>query len=453
MKKRNIFLLVLAFSVSLLAAGCTAAQSAGAPETTPDAQTSDLAESPYAPEDFAKDSAVRILFDHEVYDKSMSAITYYISNESDRDVEFGAEYTIERFEAGAWRTLPVIDDLAWYAIAYHLSPHAVRGDTFSFSIYDCEITDGRYRIVKRVGEELLCAEFSLGESPITAQTPFGYMDLADLPRDYNAEQAAADGVVTLYYGKDGEDVNAEKLEDFVAKLEAGAPAMVRLMSYTVEGDMILTDVVYDTRCFTLRNDATRDEFAAEKAITESRFAYLAVHDGAVFLSDTVEMEYETAGRRPFHAQSAWLFDIAQLEEGGEALASRITSLAEGKIQTSTPRARYYNAEGKRYIGLTDEPLILLVGSEEQGSWGLTKELELPHKWMYEAGYSITRAEWLAGDECILTVEGGEDEKYSYFVTLHIDETKEVLSEKVQLSEGTLALGYRIIDGELAFLID
>lgn len=450
MKRRNIFLLALALFVTLFAAACTAPQSSTGPETTPDAETSALAESPYAPEDFASDSAVRILFDHEVYDKSMSAITYYISNESGDDIEFGAEYTIERFEAGTWRTLPVIDNLAWNAIAYILPSGAVRGDTFSFSIYDCEITDGRYRIVKQVGEELLCAEFSLGESPITAQTPFGYMDLADLPHDYSAEQAAADGVVTLYYD-DAEDVNAEKLADFVSKLEAGAPAMVRLMSYTVEGDMILTDVVYDTRCFTLRVDATRDEFAAERTITEQCFAYLTAHDGAVFLSDTIEMEYETADRRPFYAQSAWLFDIDQLDDG-DALAARIGSLAEGEMLANVIRARYYNAEAKRYIGLTDERLTYIVGSEEQGSWGVTNELPLPQQWMYEADYAITRAEWLASDECILTVECADETKNKYFVTVTIDETKEPLFEKIVLSDETFALGYGFPDGEFAYIV-
>lgn len=450
MKRRNIFLLALALFVTLFAAACTAPQSGTGPETTPDAETSALAESPYAPEDFASDSAVRILFDHEVYDKSMSAITYYISNESGKDIEFGAEYTIERFEAGAWRTLPVIDNLAWNAVAYILPSGAVRGDTFSFSVYDCEITDGRYRIVKQVGEKLLCAEFSLGESPITAQTPFGYMDLADLPRDYSAEQAAADGVVTLYYD-DAEDVNAEKLADFVSKLEAGAPAMVRLMRYTVEGDMILTDVVYDTRCFTLREDATRDEFAAEKTITERRFAFLVTHDGAVYLSDSVGLEYEVGDHLPVRAQSAWLFDTAELADG-ESLEFRIAALGEGEILENVARARFYNDEGKRYIAITDELLTYIVGSEEQGSWGVTNELPLPQQWMYEAGYAITGAEWLAPDRCILTVECADETKSKYFVTVTIDETKEPLFEKIVLSDETFALGYGFPDGEFAYIV-
>lgn len=64
--------------------------------------------------------------------------------------------------------------------------------TCGFSLFEETPEAGEYRLVKEVGGSTLYAEFSLGESPYTAETPYGYAPLEELPEEYGIQDLDSD---------------------------------------------------------------------------------------------------------------------------------------------------------------------------------------------------------------------------------------------------------------------
>jgi hypothetical protein len=83
--------------------------------------------------------------------------------------------------------------------------------------------------------------------------------LKDLPDKYDSETAMKNGDVTNVHGK---IYNNEKLNVFIEKFKKQEPAMVRVTQYTIEGDAIIKDLIYDGKSIILKDDWTRDKFAA-----------------------------------------------------------------------------------------------------------------------------------------------------------------------------------------------
>lgn len=88
--------------------------------------------------------------------------------------------------------------------------------------------------------------------------------LEELPQSYTIEQALKDGCFTVtYYSV----CNKEKLDDFIEKTSVNntnrEADSIRIAASTVEGDLILYDLIFDGEKYTLKSDYTRDKYMAE----------------------------------------------------------------------------------------------------------------------------------------------------------------------------------------------
>lgn len=88
--------------------------------------------------------------------------------------------------------------------------------------------------------------------------------LEELPQNYTIEQAIKDGCFTVtYYSV----CNKENLDDFIEKTSVNntnrEADSIRIAASTVEGDLILYDLIYDGEKYTLKSDYTRDKYMAE----------------------------------------------------------------------------------------------------------------------------------------------------------------------------------------------
>ena len=104
--------------------------------------------------------------------------------------------------------------------------------------------------------------------------------LADLPADYNEEDAIADGIYVNIHGS--EVYNQDTVDSFYANAFAGLAAFMRTMEYTIEGDPIIIDYSFDGNLYTVTTDASRDKFAGadSEKITTATFKYLVLFDHA-----------------------------------------------------------------------------------------------------------------------------------------------------------------------------
>lgn len=97
------------------------------------------------------------------------------------------------------------------------------------------------------------------DEKIVNQLMTEYLELKDLPEKYDTEQAKNYGDVVSIHGK---VYNNEKLTTFMEKYNKQEPAMVRITHLTIEGNAIIKDLMYDGNSLLLKEDNTRDKFAA-----------------------------------------------------------------------------------------------------------------------------------------------------------------------------------------------
>ncbi|MEL7608953.1 MAG: DUF4362 domain-containing protein [Bacillota bacterium] len=128
-------------------------------------------------------------------------------------------------------------------------------------------------------------------APEDAKSPFA-IELADLPEEYTSEEAIANGD---YVNVHGQISNADAMTAFLDAVAKKAPAAIRTVSYTVEGDPIIADIVFDGSVFSVTNDATRDAFGAQE-VTRSEYQNLLEYEGEgtvyTFLTNETEITKE-----------------------------------------------------------------------------------------------------------------------------------------------------------------
>lgn len=100
-----------------------------------------------------------------------------------------------------------------------------------------------------------------------------YLDIRNLPYNYDYKKALADKVyVNNYTGV----YNEEIIEKFYESYKNNQECFMRLMKYTIEGDPIIVDVLFDKNKIYIVNDSRRDNFSSEKNITFKIFSKFGV---------------------------------------------------------------------------------------------------------------------------------------------------------------------------------
>ncbi len=93
-----------------------------------------------------------------------------------------------------------------------------------------------------------------------------YVPFTQLPKEYSFEQALKDGCFIISYKN---IYNKQELDKFIKNTEINSknriPDTIRIIQYTVEGDMILTDIEYtkDNK-YKITTDNTRDKFSTKE---------------------------------------------------------------------------------------------------------------------------------------------------------------------------------------------
>ena len=130
---------------------------------------------------FDENQEIVLSTEYQTYNKDIMQFTYFIENMTENEFTFGKEYSLEVKLDDTWYQIPYKADAAWIAIGYILPPRASSTDTIDLSIFDYQFTDGEYRIVKSIGNKYYYTTFILGQSNISQDTPFGYVDIGDVP--------------------------------------------------------------------------------------------------------------------------------------------------------------------------------------------------------------------------------------------------------------------------------
>lgn len=94
-------------------------------------------------------------------------------------------------------------------------------------------------------------------------------ELKAISETYNLEDGIKEGDFIVIHGKLNSDIKI--LNKFVEESSKGNPSEITIVQYTVEGDPIITQLVYDGESYYGVIDSTRDKFGSNEYYT---FEYL-----------------------------------------------------------------------------------------------------------------------------------------------------------------------------------
>lgn len=334
----------------LLLAGCAAGGSNGG------APRAENAPEPAPAEAQEPGAGLFMEMEHACYDASLDSYTYFVRNGTGRAVLFGADYSLQRQTGGGWEKVTLGVPSAFTAIGYELQPGGVMALTCSYNTL--LKTAGTYRLVKEVGGETLYAEFEIGDSPYTAETPYGFGPLEELPEDYGGASASDTDVVFT-----GDGVQNDGLaEEFLYKVSLDVPCQLRTVQDYGEGLPMVIDVIFE-------NDSFLWRMRSGGVVYESRYAYIVTDGTDLYLSNsadwenTVRRDSEKASLLP-KGTAAWLVHAAE-----DMTASRLAGNAA--------RYRVWSPDGVWDAMLMEEPTEFSVGWQKpgQGSRGGMYDLQ------------------------------------------------------------------------------
>ena len=347
-------------------------------------QETDAGEPPAEQETSSGSFSLELDTEWDVYAPSAEEIWCILSYEGEGDpLEFGAEYRLEVQTDSGWEQVPFVEGTGWDSVLYTL--HV--GESWAFpcvlSLFDYSFTDGTYRVVKEIGDQTLTAEFTLTEgAAISAETPYGFGPMEDLPEDWDTAEAAASGAVV--FTEAGME-NADAAETFLQKVSLGIPSQLRTLQNYYESWPMLIDVIYE-------NDSFRWRMRTGGELTEKRFSYIVTDGTDVYLSNGADWD----STERYDSDKAFLLPSGS---GGD-LVPRGQEMMADQTAGSTVRYRIWSADGVWDASLTETPTEFGVGWQRPGE-GSSGSLYDLGDW-YDEAPAITDIAWQADGTLRLT---------------------------------------------------
>lgn len=103
-----------------------------------------------------------------------------------------------------------------------------------------------------------------------------YQEQDKLPKKYSPELAQKNGDVVSVHGT---SYNIEKLDNFLERIKnkkTASPDMVRITTYTIEGDAIICDLIANNEGMKVVEDSSRDNFGSAESKMKREFKVLDI---------------------------------------------------------------------------------------------------------------------------------------------------------------------------------
>lgn len=416
MKKILSFILAV---TSILLTGCTA-----------------LVPSPHG--DIPASDTVKFVTQFPVYEKDIESIQVILENGGDTNLEYGTEWAVEKKQGEEWVQIPFIPNAAWTQPLLTLMPGGTDSFYVSMDMLDYTLHNGEYRVVKEVSGTVYAAEFSVGESDISADSPFGYVPLEKLPMDYSVEEAAADGVVIVM--ADGISFyNEERLAAFLEDAARYVDTQIRFgRTHRLDPDkLLLEDVILEkadsqTPRFTYRTDDRRASDPEE--IQTQYYSYLILEGEA---GD--ERFFLTNGSNEKYSRQV-LVVPSQMYRREAVTVSESAKEYLDKPAYQTPISAW-SPDGLRHVWASPDLVMhfyVNIQYPEGGSMGYTVDL-LSEK------IPVAIREFVWADETRLMIVCYTNEENLYYYAFYDTDQQKITSYT------TSSYGYRWEDGNITFL--
>ncbi len=340
----------------------------------------------------AEENGITLKTQFPVYAPDVPFIQFSIINNSGETAEFGTEWSIERLEGDMWYSVPFKPDTAWTMPLYMLLDGGTAAHTAHLSILDHKFKEGTYRIVKEINDTPYTAEFSIGDSPVGGDSPYGFEPLDALPADYTAEMAAEDGVILL-------DENAD-FSRFFHEMSIGMNTQLRYAEHDTPKSVYLTNLTVESHLGQKRIRYTKGVTDAES--DAMYFGYIITDGEQIALSAYPTWQEKDYTRVLLHGLSGNAAFISALEAASEPV--------DTPYPMPEPASAFWSSDGTQLLTLfpnAENPLEFGLSQlyEGGGSAGSMCEIDTP-------GMKAIRGALWTGENTVMLICDVEDNSLS-----------------------------------------
>ena len=425
---KKVLLILFILGIMLVMAGCDAKDNSLSVSNYKDKDSS-LIISNYKDADFDNSGDIILSTQHQVYGKDIERITCFIQNKTDKEYTYGQYYAIEKLLNDTWYKIPFIHNETWFLLAHIANPKSTVTEYVNLTFSDYTFTDGTYRIIKKIDDKNYYAKFELGESNITASTPYGFEDIRKLKKNYSREQAIADGAVVIT-NKGIE--NSKMIGSFIENVSRNTTSMLRIMQFTTEGSIIVTDITYhDQRIgqdshFTLCTNELSDKFDGQaKGISETIYSYMITDGSSIYLSN-----YAQWNKNNYADNICIVEDLKN--DAWKDTVSLVEKMTEKRLMWNATTYKLFSPEVTKNVILTKNPLEFGYSSKDSGEMRyIENKMGLAVK--------IDEVIWVNDNTLLLVCKTNSDMKYFEFFDT---KSRSLISYKASVHD------YYFKDGEI-----
>ncbi|HIX91920.1 MAG TPA: DUF4131 domain-containing protein [Firmicutes bacterium] len=358
-----------------------------------------------------------------VYDPSCEYVQVIVDNYTDEQVRYGEHWKIDQRLDGEWQPVE-FENYGFNDIGLGADAHSGNAYSCRLSMLASELEEGEYRILKEIDNQVYAAEFRVGDSPVTAESPHGFVPLEQLPADYTSVDAADDGAVVV--SQDGSITNGDKLAEFFRYAELYYwLGQLRIAQEQADGSLILIDVIRSRpERIDIVTDTTR---GADGEITSRYFRFFHVKDGRIYAANFVDFEYDP---EPF-----LIIDCPNETETLELLSDYHTGIfaRDFTIYSWSPDGNIRAA----YRPKADYPIILSFNNGDDGGRCKVRGGEVD-------GSELVDIRWRDANTCIAIVELSGGGYYYEYIQIDADDLDSTAVESFAYSSER----YTLEDGEV-----
>ena len=369
------------------------------------------------------ESDVILRTQYPVYDPSCEYVQVIIDNYTDEQVRYGEHWKIDQRLDGEWQPVE-FENYGFNDIGLGADAHSGNAYSCRLSMLASELEEGEYRILKEIDGEVYAAEFRVGDSPVTAESPHGFVPLEQLPADYTSSDAADDGAVVV--SQDGSITNGDKLAEFFRYAELYYwLGQLRVAHEQTDGSLILIDVIRSRpERIDIVTDTTR---GADGDITSRYFRFFHGKDGQIYAANFVDFEYDL---EPF-----LIIDCPNETETLELLSDYHTGVfaREFTIYSWSPDGNIRAA----YRPKADYPIILSFNNGDDGGSCKVMGGEVD-------GSELIDIRWRDASTCIAIGELPDGGYYYEYIQIDADDLDSTAVESFAYSSER----YTLEDGEV-----
>lgn len=295
-------------------------------------------------------AGITMEFEWPEYDASVTGVTYLLKNNTDEAYSTGTYDELEvQSVNGEWSAVPTVENAGWTAVELFIEPGTARAFTVVFSFYDYDFQPGVYRVLK----DGYSAEFTLTDgAAISAETPYGFAPLEELPEDFSTENCIVCEDGRLSSG-------TEPIKAFLEKVSLDMNCQLRSVERASNGSAAVIDIICEDGRF-LRRSLTDGDIA------EKFFSYIITDGTDLYLSNAAD--WATAAN---HARYTTIetpgYSILPAGCADAQLVSLVEDMTAARLDANITRYKVWSPDGTMDACLTTEPTKLSMGDKGYGT--------------------------------------------------------------------------------------